>query len=285
MSNAQVINGQQTVRTIFEQSSKPKATVLVKVMQVPQDNYSNFVSRVVQATNWQNAIKHSDLIANDERQIHIQKEFRKLRYQYIRKRQSKSEARREAGRTTKQVKRDELAQAVAACELDPREIRSGVEHLFEMHYKTLFSHSDPYFYLVRWWLRRAATIRARGDSDRGYAKWLVMSAMWGHLAPTLSTRANRQAFVSECQLESGRLWDALCKSLDKMYIVTHQFYVATNKKRQEGERLDISRFYRDVKDLLTTFAPYWRSSANKQKRQFTKQLRIIGRELDNALAG
>ena len=109
LSNAQVINGQQTVRTIAEHP-KPKATVLIKVMQVPQGDYSSFVSQVVQATNGQNAIKHSDLISNDERQIHIQKELRKLRYQYIRKRQSKSEARREAGSLRKQIKKEELAQ-------------------------------------------------------------------------------------------------------------------------------------------------------------------------------
>lgn len=282
--NAQVINGQQTVRTIYETAGKNNASVLVKVMQVPEDHYSKFISRVVAATNWQNAIKSSDLTANDERQIQIQMAFRKLGYQYIRKRQSKSEARREAGLATRQIKRDELAQAIAACELDPREVRSGVEHLFETYYGKLFQQSDPYFYLIRWWLRRAATVQSRGDSDSGYAKWLVMSAMWRHLDPALKTRARKQEFVSQCQSEDSPVWDNLCVAIDKMYIVAYQFYVTTNGKRKPSERLDISRFYRDTKNLHEAFLAYWRSSANKQRQNFNKRLATLSKEIDRALS-
>jgi hypothetical protein len=169
---------------------------------------------------------------------------------------------------------------VGACELDPREVRSGVEHLFELHYKVLFYHSDPYFYLVRWWLRRAATLRARGNSAHGYAKWLVMSAMWTHLGPLLSNRARRKAFASECETEEGEIWMGLCKAIDKMYTVAQMFYVATNKMRAESERLDISRFYRDIRGLHDRFAPFWRSARNRQRKHFNKQVALISRELD-----
>ena len=48
------------------------------------------VSKIVAATNWQNAIKASDLMSNDRRQIDLERNLRKLDYQYLRKRQSKS---------------------------------------------------------------------------------------------------------------------------------------------------------------------------------------------------
>ncbi|MCK1656742.1 AIPR family protein [Bradyrhizobium sp. 151] len=279
MWDAQVINGQQTVRTIAEHSTTSEAAVLVKVMQVPEFDYPGFVSEVVGATNFQNAIKASDLYANDAEQIRIQRELHKLGYQYIRKRQSKSEARREGGQNAKQVKREELAQAVGACALDPREVRSGVEHLFEAHYKTIFNGAEAHLYLVKWWLRRAATSQARGNANNGYAKWLAVSAMWGHLEKILNTRERRRAFVGECPSQDSRSWNALCRAFDKLYIVAYQFYQAAKKKRPAQEQLDISRFYRDSKDLHVQFERHWRSSANKQRSQFKKQTALISKEL------
>lgn len=284
MWDAQVINGQQTVRSIAQRGTTSKAAVLVKVMQVPEVGYSDFVSDVVGATNFQNAIKSSDLYANDAEQIRIQREFRKFGYQYIRKRQSKSEARREVGYNGKQIKREELAQAIGACALDPREVRSGVEHLFETHYRTLFNHAEAHSYLAKWWLRRAATSQARGNSNNGYAKWLAVSAMWSHLDRVLKTRERRRAFVGECQAQDSRVWNSLCKAFDKLYIVAHQFYLAANK-RPAQEKLDISRFYRDTSDLHVLFGRHWRSSANKQRGQFNKQVALISRELTRLVEG
>lgn len=102
--NPQVINGQQTTRTLHKKAGKnSKATVLVRVISVPRDSdeesnrFDNLVSKIVAATNWQNAIKPSDLMSNDRRQIDLERNLRKLDYQYLRKRQTKGEARRHAG--------------------------------------------------------------------------------------------------------------------------------------------------------------------------------------------
>ena len=56
-------------------------------------SFETLVSRIVSATNWQNAIKPSDLMSNDRRQIEVERQFRKLDYLYIRKRMTKGEAR------------------------------------------------------------------------------------------------------------------------------------------------------------------------------------------------
>jgi AIPR protein len=97
----QVINGQQTTRTL-EGTSSSRASVLVRVIKIPrktgdEDHYDDLVSAIVRATNWQNAIVPSDLISNDHIQVYLERELRKRGYQYLRKRQSRAEARRSWG--------------------------------------------------------------------------------------------------------------------------------------------------------------------------------------------
>jgi hypothetical protein len=65
-------------------------------------------------------IRPSDLMSNDRRQIEIERSFRKLGYIYLRKRQSKGDAKRSLGGKGRVViKSWEIAQAVAGCDLDP----------------------------------------------------------------------------------------------------------------------------------------------------------------------
>ena len=79
LMNPQIINGQQTTRTLARQvGKKPRASVLVRVISVPRsangtsNHFETLVSRIVSATNWQNAIRPSDLMSNDRRQIEIE---------------------------------------------------------------------------------------------------------------------------------------------------------------------------------------------------------------------
>lgn len=140
----------------------PRASVLVRVIRVPREGDDNansvetLVSRIVSATNWQNAIRPSDLMSNDRRQIDIERQVRKLDYLYLRKRMTKGEARRAAGaRHLRLLKKDELAQAVAGCDLDPSIVREGKERLFEERwYDQMFPTGDPNYYLSRYWLLR-----------------------------------------------------------------------------------------------------------------------------------
>ena len=83
VTNPQVINGQQTTRTLAGAVGRgPRASVLVRVIRVPRgacsggDHFETLVSRIVRATNWQNAIRPSDLISNDRRQIEIERQGR-----------------------------------------------------------------------------------------------------------------------------------------------------------------------------------------------------------------
>jgi hypothetical protein len=71
VNNPQVINGQQTTRVLAAQAElSPSASVLARVIKIPgdshgEDRFEELVSRIVEATNWQNQIKASDLVRAD----------------------------------------------------------------------------------------------------------------------------------------------------------------------------------------------------------------------------
>jgi hypothetical protein len=274
--NPQVINGQQTTRTLHKKATKDsKATVLVRVISVPRDSdeessrFDNLVSKIVAATNWQNAIRASDLMSNDRRQIDLERNLRKLDYQYLRKRQSKGEARRHAGvRHRFLVKKEELAQAVAACDLDPSIVREGKERLFEERfYNQVFPNADPNYYLPRYWLVAYASFAARGYPERAYAKWVVTHFVWQSVAKVLSTRHQRALFNRVNERGSFESLGKLCNLAYKGVI---QFY---RLRRGTGEKAkDPSTFFQR-KGLHRDFANYWNRNGGKYKSQFSKALK------------
>ncbi|MBN1904810.1 MAG: AIPR family protein [Deltaproteobacteria bacterium] len=90
VSNPQVINGQQTTRTLARKVEQArKSSVIVRVIQVPRnesngdDYFDTLVSQIIEGTNWQNAIRPSDLVSNDRRQVELQRELRKRGYLYL----------------------------------------------------------------------------------------------------------------------------------------------------------------------------------------------------------
>ena len=242
VTNPQVINGQQTTRTLAAEVRKgPRASVLVRVIRVPREGNGNvrsfetLVSKIVAATNWQNAIRPSDLMSNDRRQIEIERQLRKLNYLYLRKRMTKSEARRVAGgRHLRLVKKDELAQAVAGCDLDPSILREGKERLFEERwYGQIFPTADPRYYLSRYSLMREVSYAARGYPERAYAKWLVLNFVWQWLEPVCRTRARAEVFREACERGKDHILNPLYRANDAAFTAVLRFY---RSKRGSGSR-------------------------------------------------
>jgi AIPR protein len=276
VTNPQVINGQQTTRTLARTAGKgPRASVLVRVISVPragsngENHFETLVSRIVSATNWQNAIRPSDLMSNDRRQIEIERQFRKLNYLYVRKRMTKGEARRAAGtRHLRLVKKDELAQAVAGCDLDPAIVREGKEYLFEERwYGQIFPTADPKYYLTRYWLHRGVSYAARGYPERAYAKWLVLNFAWLRLDPHCRARASAETFVSACEHDDANLMRPLLRAIDLIYREALSFY---RSKRGTGQKaIDVSSFFKRH-NLHKEFAKHWRGSKNKSRAKFQK---------------
>jgi hypothetical protein len=276
VTNPQVINGQQTTRTLARSVRKgPRASVLVRVIRVPRESHDNansfetLVSRIVSATNSQNAIRPSDLMSNDRRQIEIERQLRKLSYLYLRKRMTKGEARRAAGaRHLRLVKKEELAQAVAGCDLDPSIVREGKERLFEERwYGQIFPTGDPNYYLSRYWLMREVSYTARGYPERAYAKWLVLNFVWTSLEPLCRARGRAEAFRRACEHDTWRVFRPLLRAIDPVFVAALRFY---RSKRGGGKTaIDVSTFFQRRK-LHKEFGEYWRRADNRSRSAFNR---------------
>jgi hypothetical protein len=276
VANPQVINGQQTTRILARSVRKgPHASVLVRVIRVPRggpsggNNFETLVSRIVSATNSQNAVRPSDLMSNDRRQIEIERQFRKLDYLYLRKRMTKGEAKRAAGvRHLRLVKKEEIAQAVAACDLDPSIVREGKERLFEERlYPQVFPTGDAKYYLSRYWLLREVSYKARGYPERAYAKWLVLNFVWSVLDPHCRARASAEAFRRACERNDEEIVVPLLKAIDTTFREALRFY---RSKRGFGPTaIDVSTFFQR-RGLHKEFAKYWKGRGNKSRPGFRK---------------
>jgi len=273
--NPQIINGQQTTRTLHRMIEKAaKASVPVRVIRIPrnpsadQENFENLVSCIVRATNWQNAIQASDLVSNDRRQIEIERGLRKLGYLYIRKRQARSEVRSAAGINRYwTVSKEEIAQAVASCDLDPFTLRLGKERLFEEeYYNTVFPTANSDYYLTRYWLMKRVAHVAKGYPERAYAKWLVIHFLWSHLSPILRSASASTVFRRVCE-SNGAPLPPLEKSINSAFNAALAFY---RQKRGKGATaIDVSSFFRR-KGLPDDFLGFWRSHTNNYRNSFKK---------------
>jgi hypothetical protein len=260
--NPQIINGQQTTRTLAEHADlAAKATVLVKVIRVARrlDSNSQFdklVSQVVVGTNWQNKISPSDLISNDRLQIDLERSLRKLGYAYIRKRQTKGEARRSIGaKHLIFVRKDEFAQAVAACDIDPVVARTGKEKLFEEQlYPRIFSTSDPYYYLSRFWLMKHVNSHLKGAGLKGETRWLILNFLWAKLKPLIKGTQSCREFVEQCQRNDFELRVPLATAIRGAYQVTIRFYKEHRGKGKDA--IDMPTFFKSKRAAAKEFQSY-----------------------------
>jgi len=285
VTNAQIINGQQTTRVLANYGDTG-ATVLTKVIVVPRGSetaktrYSHLLKQIVTATNWQNAITESDIKSNDIEQVRLERELRKLGYQYLRKRQAKSEIRRTLGASGyRLVKKEQLAQFLGACLLDPFEVRAGKDRLFKDDaYRIIFRRRPAAEYLTFYWLGRHVSHYSRGDPRRGYAKWLVLSFIWSQIGDQLRRHDLRENFR---YIEERYWWTdwplrPLSSSIKSLFSLSSAFYRANMKTRQGV--LDESTFFKH-RNLHRQFMKFWNSRSNSQrsriKRRLQEFLRIL----------
>jgi hypothetical protein len=263
VSNPQVINGQQTTRTLARHSDLAKnASVLVKVLVVPriEDNKNGFealLSKIVGGTNWQNPIKPSDLMANDRVQIELERALRKIGYAYIRKRQTKAEARNAAGgKHFRFVTKAELAQVVAACDVDPVLARTAKEKLFaEEYYEKVFPHSDPDYYMTRYWLWRHIRGYLKQRKRNRESQWLVTRTLWMLLEPELAKEEARRRFRIGCERQDARLANSLLKPIKRIVRFVMNYY--KENQVEDGETIDIPTFFKSGRASIVEFIKSW----------------------------
>lgn len=281
VTNPQIINGQQTTRTLHQAQSK-EAGILVRVISIhrsgeaAEQQFERLVSSIVAATNWQNAILPSDLRSNDARQVALERNFAKMRYHYLRKRQTKREAKRLLGsQHWFRLKKEELAQVVGACDLDPQLVRSGKEGLFEPPaYDVIFDDRPVQEYLSMYWLGRLVKRHGSGKPNRAYAKWHVLHFLWRQVQRTLSSKRVAEYFRWES--ERSR-WNPSLETLtEQIYLAALTFY---RLNKGEGDAaVDISNFfYRSGQHR--NFEVFWKSSQNTRRARAVKALTRFDNEM------
>jgi hypothetical protein len=274
ITNAQIINGQQTTRTLAQVKDND-AEVLVKLIEISRKNdqdhkkFGHVVSSIVSATNWQNAISQADLKSNDPEQVRIEKEMKKLGYYYIRKRMNKSEVAKYGGdRYGFKINKEELARTMAAITVDPYEIRLGKDRLFEDDlYPYVFDGRSAAEYLTAYWLGRTVTYFVKTDNRYSYAKWIVLNYLWSVIGGDLKRIAYRESFRKLA--ERSYKYESELRPLNNMVklILRLSLRFYNDNKRVDGRVQEPIDFFKHVK-----YHVFFRQYLQKKQKANVKKL-------------
>jgi hypothetical protein len=266
----QVINGQQTTRTLADANPKDaaKARVAVRVISIPRhsaEQYERLVGQIVRATNWQNVIKPSDLMSNDPRQIELEREFRKLNYLYVRKRQVQAEARRVSFQYQMMITKEALANAFAACLDESLPRRVGLQPLFEDYYDRIFGgrRYSVKHYLCCYWHYKKIDSMARGQTERQWAKFVVTYFLWQRIGGDI--RESEDEFIAMC--EAPQWYSRLDGEHQRLLRITFDS-VLRYYRRERGtghNAVEISPFFKRA-DVYGGFEKFWPSQTNATVR-------------------
>jgi hypothetical protein len=278
LANPQIINGQQTTRMLAKHPENV-ASVIVRVIVVPRysedayGQYKHLVNQIVSATNWQNAISQSDLKSNDMEQVRLERELRKYGYQYLRKRQTKSESRLHVkNQSLMFIRKDELAKYVAACIMEPYELRLGKDRLFEDDaYNKIFDGKNVKDYLLFFWLHKLIFLITRTNRRYGPAKWLALNFLWSEVRGHLSLDETRDKFIHLAERQRNHTTDLKRFNVAaKMVLDAAMTFYRLNRKKDDTI-VPENDFFR-YKNLSTDFKKFWNSSQNRRKNDFRKYI-------------
>jgi AIPR protein len=272
----QIVNGQQTTR-VLESAGKAarNVSVLVRVIEVPTEpaliSDGDLTSRIVKATNRQNRISSADLKSNERRQIWLETELEAFGYRYIRKRESRAET-SSGPRARKQLRKEKLAHAVAACISDTLGLQ-GNEPRFDKHYEAIFSSKDPRFYLLCFLLFDRVSGLDKKSGERVWGRFVVVRFLWKRLETDL--RRYRGVVIPLMQKKGRNA--AIDAALAKVIKCVSDEAVAYYRKRgmlTTGEREDAPRFFKRG-GAYQGFETWWRSGSNKHRAAFNEGVRAL----------
>jgi hypothetical protein len=224
------------------------------------------IADIVEATNHQNAINEADLRANDLIQIDLERALAARGYLYIRKRSSAGER---AGHRLSYLRfklsKEKLAVAVGAALHESVPLREGQAPLFDPHqyYPSIFENRSPSFLLMCWWLWKHVERRARGDTERQAAKFIVQYHAFQDWRFWLSPVAER--FVKACESSETAVIEPLEMAVKSLFEGAHKSYMAN--RRQNGRQYAAKPYYqsREV-DAYKLFLGSWEKDDQNRRR-------------------
>ncbi len=184
IENLQIINGQQTVRMLYEalRDKKIKNNIII-LCRLYETSDPALINKIAKATNTQSSIGGRDLMSNEPEQIAIEKVFAKLHYYYERQRGQVKPNKK----FKKEINSKKLAQISLAviCE-KPSLARKNIEDNFfnkDKYYREIFTH-DPkkllIAYLIFDYCENQSKINKKigGDDLKYFASLHLASIIW-----------------------------------------------------------------------------------------------------------
>lgn len=292
IANPQIINGQQTTRSLASAiKAAEKTSVVVRVIRIPRrvdedlDKFETLVTKIVQGTNWQNAITQADLMSNDRRQIQLERALRSKGYIYLRKREKKGDAHKNGFGGKFTIKKEELARAVAGCTLDPALVRAGIDNLFsEERYSSVFPNSQLGYFLPKYWVMRAVNREIQGEPRLGYMKWLVMNFVWSEIRHLLGKASEQRQFWEACQDYYSEIHQPLGRLSRRVFMAVDAFYKENKRTiNNDGNKVvqDESNFFKSRRGLPAEFHKFWKGGrCSLGRKRAKKDLSKIGNILE-----
>jgi hypothetical protein len=283
----QIINGQQTTRTIGRTNNLSKdAEVLVRVVcRQPESDadvhaFRDFIATVVRATNSQTKVMPSELAANNPEQIEIEQAFKRLNWRYMRK-TGKADERAVRWYGQKKpfgtVRLKELATALVCCTYSPSHIRQhGIESVFDQTdgakelYRRIFDERRTpqgflYAYLVlqcAGQLQKYRSKQAKRLASLG--QYFVANRLYSLMEPLF--RLDKEAVLRAMSCESHKRQFA--KDVQDLKNAIEDAWQAFFAKAKNGDE-DPLAFVSAVRDKQ--WIQFLDSRANTTNRQKTKR--------------
>lgn len=285
----QIINGQQTTRTIARADTvSGHAEVLVRVVcREPESDddireFRHFISAVVRATNSQTKVSQSELASNNPEQIDIQRALKHLCWRYVRK-AGRSENDWHQAKPFGSITLKELATAMVSCFADPQFIRrEGIETLFgqdnRSFYSKIFSEKRPIEQALLAYLLLELADCSKSYSQRqkrqlaSLGQYYVAYKMYGLLYETSQRLRSALNNYLTAKLERRRFTRDSIKLRDCVLSAWFAFY-QNNRATDDDDPLSF------VSSIATTkkWNTYWDSKRNAANRNSAVRLvRQIG---------
>ena len=221
LDNPQVVNGQQTSRSLASVAADAAAAVQVTVRvvtigraAVDSVEYDRLVRAIVEATNRQLSIPVTELRSNDRVQVELQRKLAKLGYYYARKTGTYGEYQLKAAGNPLVIRR-EMADAVSGCLWESLPHRETKATLYEdRYYDEIFDPSHAERNSTAWHLWRdiqAKIKKSRRGAAREQGKWLALFYIW-HLLSKNQAFSRKRFLV----LKKGPSTPAFRKAVDDL---------------------------------------------------------------------
>ncbi len=267
-----IINGQQTTRSLAV-SGSTRANVLVRAIVVPlssieeSDRYNTFINHIVSATNRQNAIKTSDLVSNDQKQVLLERVLRAEGYLYQRKRRSGAEEKILFGPGFTKISKEFLGKIEAAIMFGPYAVKS-TEAIFENDfYDDLFNKEDAKYYLSRFWLMEQIKVNVT-KTEMTRANWCVLAFIWRLFNPALDSKKIANQFVTACRKKDKKILAPLGRAISSVFKCAEDFYKSSNRKQET----DIRSFFVD-KNVVNDFEKFWNTKGKSRRKLADEELK------------